>query len=343
MGEIRYLLTLILLGAAGELPAADTLIRYQRTQIQMGMSFGVVLYAPEEGAANRAFQAAFARIEALNAIFSDYDPESESSRLCDQAPTTRPIAVSAELAEVLAQGQQLSERTEGAFDVTVGPLTKLWRRARRNYQLPDPERLNAARQAVGFRHLVVDRQHRTVELKRPQMRLDFGGIVPGYAADEALRVIAQFGITRALVNASGDVTVGDPPPGETAWKVDLAPLEPKGKPSRSVWVTNASVSTSGDAFQFVEIDGRRYSHILDPKTGYGLTCRSSVTVIAQTGLQADSLATAVSVLGPEKGLQFIEQIPGAAACVVQVDGANVTTTDSRRFAEYTQIKSAAGY
>ncbi len=312
---------------------ADTnLTRYEKTQIHMGMSFGVVLYAPDEAVANRAFSAAFARIEALNGIFSDYDTDSEVSRLCDQAPTAAPVAVSEELAEVLDLAQRLSEKTDGAFDVTVGPLTKLWRRARRNHQPPDPERIRAAQQAVGFRHLVVNRQDRTVELQRPQMRIDLGAIVPGYAADEALREIAKFGITRALVNASGDITVGDPPPGESAWKIDIAPLEPGGKPSRSVWVANAAVSTSGDAFQFIEIGGRRYSHIVDPKTGYGLTQRSSVSVIAKTGIEADSLATAVSVLGPEKGLQLIETIPDAAAFIVVANGNSVSTHVSRRFA-----------
>lgn len=306
--------------------------RYQRTQTHMGMSFGVVLYAPDEAVANRAFTAAFARIEALNGIFSDYDTDSEVSRLCDQAPTSAPVAVSLELAEVLHHAQQLSARTDGAFDVTVGPLTKLWRRARRMKQLPDPARLQTAREAVGFRNLVVDRQNRTVELKRPQMRLDFGAVAPGYAADEALAEIAKFGITRALVNASGDITVGDPPPGETNWKIDIAALEPGGKPSQTVWVRNGAVSTSGDAFQFVEFNGQRYSHIIDPFTGYGLTTRSSVTVIAKSGLEADGLATAVSVMGPAKGIEFIESVETAAAFIVTVEDNMTKTYASQRFA-----------
>lgn len=315
-------------------PVYSELVRYQQTQVHMGMSFGVVLYAPDESVANRAFSAAFARIEAFNRIFSDYDTESEVSRLCDQAPTVRPIPVSAELFHVLQHAQKLSEQTDGAFDVTVGPLSKLWRRARRNYQLPDPERIRSAKEAVGYRYLILHPSDRSIELLRPKMRLDFGAIVPGYAADEALRELNKFGIDRALVNASGDVTVGAPPPGEMAWKIDIAPLEPNGKPTQSVYVTNASVSTSGDAFQFVEIEGRRYSHILDPKTGYGSNRRSSVTVIAKTGMDADGLATAVSVLGAEKGLQWIETIPGAAVYIVQNDGQTVSSVASRRFEKY---------
>lgn len=325
-------LSLLAVATAGE----PTPVRYQRTETHMGMAFGVVLYAPSEEVANRAFTAAFARIEALNGVFSDYDTESEVSRLCDQAPTSKPVAVSQELAVVLDHAQRLSARTDGAFDVTVGPLTKLWRRARRTKQLPDPTRLQTEREAVGFRNLVVDLPGRTVELKRPQMRLDFGAIAPGYAADEALREIAKFGVTRALVNASGDITVGDPPPGEAAWKIDIAPLESGGKPSQSVWVSNRAVSTSGDAFQFAEFNGQRYSHIVDPRTGYGLTTRSSVTVVGKTGLDADGLATAVSVLGPKQGLALIESLDGTAAFIVTVEEGATKTYASNRFAGLTK-------
>jgi FAD:protein FMN transferase len=326
--------------ASGSRDLSAPLTRFQQTQVHMGMSFGVVLYAPNATVANQALQEAFARIEALNAIFSDYDPASEVSRLCDRAPTEQPVPVSRELAEVLAAAHQLSRQTDGAFDVTVGPLTKLWRRARRNYQLPDPERLQQEQAAVGFDKMTVDPEARTVQLHVPRMRLDFGGIVPGYAADEALKVLARHGCTRALINASGDLTLGDPPPGETGWKIDIAPLEPKGKPSRTIRLANAAVSTSGDAFQFVEIDGRRYSHIVDPRTGYGLTRRSSVTVIAPNGLLADSLATAVSILGPERGLELIEKRQGTAALLVLApepsQSGQVTTIESRRFATYCQ-------
>lgn len=319
---------------AGPIAIAQQLQRYQRSEVHMGMSFGIVLYAVDETVANRALTAAFDRIEKFNGIFSDYDADSEVSRLCDQAPTTTPLEVSPELAEVLFRAQSWSARTDGAFDVTVGPLTKRWRRARRTRQLPDVERVREDQQAVGFRYLQVNLERRTVELKRPKMRIDLGGIVPGYAADEALEVLAQFGIRRALVNASGDITLRDPPPHEAAWKIDLAPLEPGGKPSRSVWLSHGAVSTSGDAFQFIELGGQRYSHILDPKTGYGLTHRSAVSVIAKTGIDADSLATAVSVLGPERGLALIESLPDTAACIVTADDTGVRTYLSQRFAAY---------
>ena len=134
--------------------------------------------------------------------------------------------MSKELCEVLAYGQELSRRTEGAFDVTVGPLTRLWRRARRRAELPPAEQLQAARAAVGYQHLVVHAEDCTVELRRPNMRIDLGGIAQGYASDLALAALRAQGIHRGLVNVSGDITVSDAPPGKSGWTIGIAPLEP---------------------------------------------------------------------------------------------------------------------
>lgn len=312
------------------------LVRFQRSEVHMGMSFGVVLYARDEAVANRAFTAAFARIGEMNGIFSDYDTDSELSRAVALAPTRQPVAVSRDLAHVLAVAQLWSDRSQGAFDVTIGPLTKLWRRARRTKELPTANRIELERAKVDYRQLRIDETGRTIELGRAGMRIDLGGIVPGYAADEALRILAMHGITRALVNASGDITVGDPPPGASAWKVEIGPLTPGGPPSQTVWVANAAVSTSGDAFQFLEINGKRYSHIIDPRTGWGVPNRSSVTAIAKSGITADVLATAVTVLGPDPGSKLIEETPGAAAYIIVAEGDAVRTVATRRFGDFQQ-------
>jgi thiamine biosynthesis lipoprotein len=167
------------------------------------------------------------------------------------------------------------------------------------------------------------------------MRLDLGGIAAGYAVDEALRVLNAHGITRAMVNGSGDIGVSDPPPGVQGWRIGIAPLEkPDAAPSRYLLLSNAAVTTSGDAFQFVEIGGQRYSHIVDPRTGLGLTDRSSVTVVARDCITADSLATAVSVLGPEKGLELIEATPGAAALIFHLSAGGPVVRESRRLPHY---------
>jgi thiamine biosynthesis lipoprotein len=160
------------------------------------------------------------------------------------------------------------------------------------------------------------------------MRLDFGGVAKGRAADAALQTLRDRGLTRALVNAGGDLAVGDAPPGEAGWRIGVAPLQPNEPPRLVLQLTNCGVATSGDAWQYVEIGQQRYSHIVDPRTGIGLTRRSSVTVIARTGQAADGLASAVSVLGPERGVRLIERQEGAACRVVAVEQDQVRTFDS---------------
>jgi thiamine biosynthesis lipoprotein len=162
----------------------------------------------------------------------------------------------------------------------------------------------------------VNRIDGTAMVDRPGMRLDPGGIAKGFAADAALKVLRDAGMTRALVAAGGDLSLGLAPPGSNGWDVVLAGLDPdRSAPDSPVWLANAGASTSGDAEQWVEIDGIRYSHIVDPRTGLGLTGHTSVTVIAPDATTSDMLATAVSVLGPDAGLQLIDRWRGTAALI----------------------------
>jgi thiamine biosynthesis lipoprotein len=302
-------------------PSAESkLSRFDFREIHMGVSFRIVLYAPNEFSANKAARAAFDRIEQLNRIMSDYDPNSELMQLCRSSQPQQPVKVSPELLLILSRSNELSCKTHGAFDVSVGPVVRLWRRARRRKQLPDPHRLAEARRLVDYRSIVIDEKAGTVSLQKNGMRLDLGGIAKGYAGDQALVLLRRRGITQAMIDGSGDIVVGDPPPGKRGWKIGIAPLEkPDGPPSRYLLLSNAAVATSGDAFQYVEIAGKRYSHIVNPQTGLGLTTRSSVTVIAPDGITADSLASAVTLLGAYKGLKLIAATNGTAALIVQVE------------------------
>jgi thiamine biosynthesis lipoprotein len=216
--------------------------------------------------------------------------------------------------------------------VTIGPVVRLWRRARRLRQLPDATRLAQARALVGYRKVILDPDNRTVRLVLTGMQLDLGGIAKGYAADEAMAVLRSHGVTSALVAAAGDIVVSNAPPGKAAWTIGIAPLEGADQPpDQYLELENSAVSTSGDAEQFVEIDGTRYSHIIDPKTGVGLTGHSHVTVVAGDGITADSMATAVSVLGPERGLKLIESTAGAACRIVRSTKDGIEVHESSRF------------
>lgn len=321
--------TLILIGdlpaptnplAAAEPPQP---VRYEFARVEMGMQFKLILYSATAEAANRAATAAFDRIHQLNGILSDYDPQSELSQLSETAGRGVAVHVSDDLWTVLAAAQRLATASDGAFDVTVGPYVKLWRRARREKEMPPPARMAEARDAVGFRYLKLDAERHTAELLRRGMRLDLGGIGVGYAVDEALAVLNEHGIRSALVDGSGDIVVGDPPPGQRGWRIGVAPLEAReGPPSRYLMLSNAAVTTSGDAWQYVELDGQRYSHIVDPRTGLGLTDRSLVIVVARHGIDADSLTKAVAVLGPGRGLSFLEKYnPQGAALVLRPNSA----------------------
>lgn len=304
--------------------------RYTFSERHMGSEFKLVFYAADEQTANRAARAAYDRIRQLDRIMSDYNPESELMRLCRTAGTGTKVEVSPDLAAVLAQSLAWSKRTEGAFDVTCGPLTSLWRRSKRKQELPSDDDIADAKSRFGDQFLELDVERRTVELKRERMKLDLGGIGAGYAADAALAVLKEHGILRAIIDASGDVIAGDPPPGEKGWRVGVAPPSADGPPRYYISLANGAITTSGDAFQFVELDGRRYSHIVDTQTGLGLTTPTSVTVFAQDGTTADALATCVTLLGPEKGLRLTEEIAGAAAIITQqVDGEVQTFTSKR--------------
>ena len=322
-----FLASLVLAASADE-----RLERYSQRGVHMGVEFEVVLYAPSEAAAKQALLAAFTRVAQLDKCLSDYDPESELSKLSAGSPSAAPVKVSDDLWAILRTSQELSERSEGKFDITIGPLTKLWRRARRQKELPAKELIAKALESVGYKHLELDEKLHTARLRQPNMRLDAGGIAKGYAAEEALSTIRKLGITRALVRASGDIAVGDPPAGEKGWKIGLAPLDPDQPPERFIWLKNAAVSTSGDARQHLIVDGKRYSHIIDPQTGYGVSSRSSVSVIAPRGMDADSLASAVSILGPEKGLKLVEETPGAAVLMIVEENGSQKPYSSSRFA-----------
>ena len=291
------------------------LTRFQYEEPHMGTTFRVVLHAPDQASADAASRRAFARIAELDTTLTDYNATSELSRVTREA-IGHPVRVSDDLLGVLIASQELARRSDGAFDITVGPLTRLWRRARRQVELPAPDVLAEARRATGYRLLKVDAAAHTVEVERPGMQLDAGGIAKGYAADAALEVLRSAGYGEALVAAGGDLAIGDPPPGRKGWTVTLEGLIPDHPaPGSPIVVSRCGVSTSGDEEQWVEIGGVRYSHILDPRTGMALTGHSSVTVVAADATTSDMLATAVSVLGPGKGRQLVDGWAGASALI----------------------------
>ncbi|MDO8366579.1 MAG: FAD:protein FMN transferase [Saprospiraceae bacterium] len=293
-------------------PHSDSLHRYEFTHPQMGTVFRLVFYAESKIQAQNAANQAFAAVDSLNASMSDYLPESELSQLCYTAGLGKSVQVSKDLWEILKLSRQFSRKTNGAFDVTIGPLTRLWRRARNLKELPDSVKVAEARQAVGFENIRF-KKGKKIELKKAGMRLDLGGIAQGYAADRCLKILRQNGIHRALADAGGDIALGDAPPGEMGWAIEIPSDQSEGlnssQPHTTLRLANCGITTSGATFRYLEAGGKRHSHIVDPRTGWGLTHRVLVTVQAPDATTADAWATAISVLG-EKGWEKLKRKPG---------------------------------
>jgi thiamine biosynthesis lipoprotein len=307
-------------GAQGPAAAPPAeLARHEYAEVHMGVATRVVLYAADERAAREAARAAFARVAALEDVMSDWRPGSELRRL-ERRPGAW-VPVSAPLYAVLARAVAVARATGGAFDPTLGPLVALWREARRARRLPDPAAFDAARARVGWRRLALDPRRRRVRLAAPGMRLDLGGIAKGYILQDALGVLRARGVTRALLEAGGDVVAGDAPPGAAGWRVDVAGGD-AGLAARAAALARAAVSTSGPTAQFVEIGGVRYSHVLDPRTGLGLRNARAATVVAPHGATADALSTALTVVDPAEVPRVLARFPGARATVRDAERAD---------------------
>ena len=292
----------------------------------MGTTFRLVLYAPNRELADLAARAAFARVDGLNRVFSDYDATSELSRLC-AASGQGPLPVSAELWKVLHASLELSRQTEGAFDVTIGPYVRLWRRSGRQGELPATERLASAARAVGFRQLRLDPERRSAELLVPDMRLDLGGIAKGATLDLVLEELVRHGIERALVDGGGDLRLGAPPPHQSGWRVTV-----EGEDALRLELAHCAVATSGDRARSLVIDGVRYSHIIDPTSGLGSTRSVQATVVAPEAMRADALATALCIMDERQGLALIESLSGIESRVVVSGDRGTVTCDSSGFA-----------
>lgn len=298
--------------------------RYEFEKGLMGSPFRVILYSASDSLAQQAARRAFARIETLNEILSDYRDGSEINRLSAQSGTRKWIKVSDELYEVLSVSKKISRKTKGAFDITVGPVVQVWRRAMRRNIFPTQSEIEKARRAVGYRFVKLRPRTKSVRLMRPGMRLDVGGIGKGYAADEAVRVVQELGIKAVLIDAGGDLTLAGVPPEREGWEVEIN----SGTSTDStalVHLTDAGVATSGANYRYLEHEGKRYSHIVDPKTGIGLRHHVRTTVIAANGTYADALATAISVAGSKRGKRLLRRFQDVQVWLLETRGSQVTS------------------
>lgn len=300
---IRIILWLML--GLWEKQAFSQLQRFSYTQSKMGSPFTIILYCADSGQATKVAATCFALVDSINQQLSDYLPNSEVNRLCSRSGTGEWVSVSPYLWDVLLQSKHAFQLSHGCFDVTIGPVAKLWRRARADKAFPDPGLVIKQLKKVNNKALLVDSVRRRVLLSQPDMQLDFGGIAKGYAAQAVIDYLRSVDISHALADAGGDIAVGMPPPGKKAWQLGVnIPNSDTEQWDRTIDLNRGAVATSGDLYQFMEHGKKVYSHIIDPRTGYGVTHRRNITVIAAWGATADWLATACSILSIRKGMRL---------------------------------------
>ena len=307
-------------------------------RLVMGTFAHIVVIAKDLNTAKKCIETAFEEIYKVDNLMSDYKSDSEISRINKDAAKTA-FHLSKATYEVLQRSIEFSKLTDGAFDVTVGPLVDLFHTAEKKQVAPTKEQISQAKSKVGFEKLKLDDKSKTVQFAVEGMRLDLGGIAKGYAIDKAVEAMQTSGAIGGMVDIGGDIRCfGAPLKGRNHWVIgvqnpnlddDIAELNLVLK----LKLANGASATSGDYQQFVLIEGRRYSHIIDRKTGASAQGLSSVTIIADNATDADALATAVSVMGTEKGLALIEKLPATEAIFItsQPEYEIIKTTGAEKY------------
>lgn len=289
--------------------SAQTNQKYTFQAPKWGSIVQITIADQDSAAAAQAAQFVFEIYDTLNQILSDYLPTSELNLLCAKAGTGEWTTVSPHLLNMLQLARIAYQQSKGTFDPSVGKLVKLWRKARKEKIFPDKKALSEALQTVGFESgkdiEIIGNQ---VRLNRKNVQLDFGGIAQGYAAQCGLDSLKKKGIHAVLIDSSGDLIIGDAPKGSSGWRIAInKPNNPDESLPFYLELANCAVATSGSLYQFVELNGKRYSHIINPKTGIGLTHQRNVTVIAKDGTTADWMTKACSVLSIRSAKRFIKK------------------------------------
>jgi len=286
----------------------------------MGSPFKLVFYASGDSLAGVAAENAFKRVEELNEIMSDYRDGSEINRLSAQSGSGKWVHVSKDLFDILAISQDISAKTDGAFDATLGPLVQMWRHATRKGIFPPEEEIRDAKARTGYQKLKLDRKQQRVLLTQKGMRLDIGGLGKGYAAEQAINELKKLGIKSAMMDAGGKIVLTNPPPGSKGWNINVS----NGNDSlKAMQLSNVALATSGPTYRYMEHHGVRYSHIVDPKTGIGLLFHVRTTVISPDGTVADALATAFSVAGITRSKKYLRRFKGSRVWLVEKQGEQV--------------------
>jgi thiamine biosynthesis lipoprotein len=309
---ISTFLLLALVPSPAAIPAAvgpRALHRYEASRMSMASAYAIVAYGEDASALPRILEAAFDEVDRIDRLMSHYKPESPLSRLNREAAAGS-VAVEAELFDFLTECLRYARESDGAFDITVGPLMKTWGFFRGGGRLPSDAEIEDVRARVGYAHVILDAKARTVRFDRPGVELDLGGIAKGYAVDRVVALLRREGVAAALVSAGGSTIYGlGAPPGHGAWEVTVQdPLGGEGT-ALTVRLRDRALSVSGSSEKSFERDGVRYSHIMDPRRGRPVQGVLSVAVLAPTGTAGDALDNAFFVQGVQDSGTYLRCLP----------------------------------
>jgi len=296
----------------------------------MGTFARIVVVAKDAKQARNCIEAGFDEMRRIDSLMSDYKADSELSKVNREA-FGGPVKISDELFGLLQKSVEFSQLSNGAFDITVGPLVDLWHKAGETNSMPDEIAIAAAKARVGYEKLILDANAITVRFAVDGMRLDLGGIAKGYAVDKAVEIMKQKGALAGMVDSGGNIRCFGKPTDNDSWLIGVQDPNIEGSVERIADSPDGSglmvlklnpdkigtaVATSGDYRRFVTVGGKKVSHIIDTNTATGANKLAGDTIIAKTALEADALSTAVNVLGPEKGLELIESLSGVECILI---------------------------
>ena len=298
-----FIYTITLLVFSTPLLQAQTR-KFSYSEMKMGSAFNLIIVSADSNKANHLARKSYELVDSLSHIFSNYDSSSELSKINASAGLL-PYKMSRAMLDLVQKSQYAYIQSKGAYDISIGPLSSLWRNARKAKLFPEASTVIATKKLVGFAQIKINKRLGTIFLPNADMHLDFGGIAKGYIAQWVINFLKANGIQQALVDAGGDIVMSGPPLNQQGWLIGVnLPETTDQLLNKKLQLSNCSVATSGDVFQFIEYKGVKYSHIINPLTGYGVTNLRNVTIVAKTGATADWLATACSILPIKEAKQL---------------------------------------
>lgn len=298
---------------------------YKRTLKLMGSSFDITVVGKDSVTANKHIDTAIAEIKRIEKLISSWDENSQTSKINRNAGIM-PVTVDSELYDLIRNTIGISKLTDGAFDISYASMDRIWKFDGSMTVMPSEKEIAASVAKVGFQYIELDKENSTVFLKLEGMKIGFGAIGKGYAADSAKSLLIKKGVPSGIINASGDMNTWGKQPNGSEWKVAITNPLDKNKVFALLPITNGAVVTSGNYEKYVKFNGKRYTHIIDPRTGYPSSGIISVTVFAPKAELADALATSIFVMGIEAGLDRINQLP-KVECIIIDDKGDISKSE----------------